>query len=348
MKLLENLYKSVGIDLGTANFLIYMKGRGIVVNEPTMVAINNRTNQILAVGDEAKKMLDRTPAHVTLVQPLINGVISDFEMTQEVIKHFFSKISEHTLFSRYHVAAVSIPTNLTEVERKSVEDAVVSSGASRVLLVEEPIASAIGTRLPIEEPTANMIVDVGGGTTEISIISIGGAVLSKSLNTAGQRFNEDLSKFIKSEYKLLIGEPTAEALKIQVGSALPVDDKLEMVVRGRDVATGLPKEVIVRNTQVRTALQKSLKTIADSIKSILEESPPELVGDILERGIHLSGGGSLLRGLDEYLERELQVDVRVVDDPLTCVVRGLGIIIEDVKRYETILSNQEKPKPVNL
>ncbi|MEX2054325.1 MAG: rod shape-determining protein [Candidatus Colwellbacteria bacterium] len=348
MKLFENLYKSVGIDLGTANFLIYVKGRGILVNEPTLVAINNRTNQILAIGDEAKKMLDRTPAHVTLIQPLISGVISDFETTQEIVKHFFSKIGERNFFSRYHIAAVSIPTNLTEVERKSVEDAIISAGASKVLLVEEPIASAIGTRLPIEEPTANMIVDIGGGTTEISIISVGGAVISKSLKTAGQKFNEDISRYIKSEYKLLIGEPTAEALKINVGSALPTDDKLEMVVRGRDITTGLPKEIIIRDTQIRTALQKSLKSIADSIKAILEDAPPELVGDILERGIHLSGGGSMLRNLDEYLERELQVDVRVVDDPLTCVVRGLGIIVEDIKKYETILSNQERPKPVNL
>ena len=348
MKLFENLYKSVGIDLGTANFLIYVKGRGIVVNEPTLIAINNRTHQILAVGEEANKMLDRTPAHVTLIKPLINGVISDFEMTQEIIRHFFSKLSEHNLFSRYRTAAVSIPTNLTEVERKSVEDAVVSAGASKVLLVEEPIASAIGTRLPIEEPTANMIVDIGGGTTEISIISIGGAVISRSLKIAGQRFNEDISRFIKSEYKLLIGEPTAEALKINVGSAVSTEEKLEMAVRGRDVSTGLPKEIIVRTAQVKTALQKSLKAIADVIKSILEDAPPELVGDILERGIYLSGGGSLLRGLDEYLERELQVETRMVDDPLTCVVRGLGIIIEDTKRYETILSNQEKPKLVNL
>ena len=334
MKLFENLYKSIGIDLGTANFLIYVKGKGIVVNEPTLIAVNNRTNQILAVGDEANKMLDRTPAHVTLIKPLINGVISDFEMTQEIIRYFFSKISEHNIFSRYRTAAVSIPTNLTEVERKSVEDAVISAGVSKVLLVEEP--------------TANMIVDIGGGTTEISIISVGGAVVSRSLKTAGQRFNEDISRFIRSEYKLLIGEPTSEAIKINVGSAVPVEDKLEMVVRGRDVSTGLPKEVIVRNAQIRTALQKSLKTIVDAIKTILEDAPPELVGDILERGIHLSGGGSLLRGLDEYLERELQVETRIVDDPLTCVIRGLGIIIEDTSRYETILSNQEKPKLVNL
>ncbi|MFH1694744.1 MAG: rod shape-determining protein [Patescibacteria group bacterium] len=348
MKLFKNLYKSVGIDLGTTNFLVYLRGRGIVVDEPTLVAINNRTNQILAIGEEAKKMLDRTPSHVTLVKPLINGVISDFEMTQEIIRHFLRKLGGSSVFSRYQTAAVSIPTNLTEVERKSVEDAVVSAGVSKVLLVEEPIAAAIGTRLPIEDPSANMIVDIGGGTSEISIISVGGAVISKSLQTAGQKFNDDISRFIKNEYKLLIGEPTAEALKINVGSALPVEEKLEMNVRGRDVATGLPKEVVVRNPQVRTAIQKSLKNISDSIKVILEDSPPELVGDVLEKGIYLSGGGSLLREIDRYLAREIQVETRVVDDPLTCVIRGLGIIIEDIPRYETILSNQERPKPINL
>lgn len=348
MKLFENLYKSIGIDLGTTNFLVYLKGRGIVVDEPTLVAINNRTNQILAIGEEAKKMLDRTPAHVTLIKPLVNGVISDFEMTQEIIRHFLNKLGESNFLSRFRTAAVSIPTNLTEVERKSVEDAVISAGASKVILVEEPIAAAIGARLSIEEPSANMIVNIGGGTSEISIISIGGAVISKSLKVAGQRLNEDIIRFIKNEYKLLIGEPTAETLKISVGSALPVEEKLELNVRGRDVASGLPKEVIVRNPQVRAAMQRSLKSIADSIKGILEDAPPELVGDVLEKGIYLSGGGSLLREMDEYLAKEVQVEVKIVEDPLTCVVRGLGIIIEDLPRHETILSNQERPKPVNL
>ena len=333
MQLFENLYKRVGIDLGTTNFLVYLRGRGIVVDEPTLVAINNRTGQILAIGEEAKKMLDRTPAHVTLIKPLVNGVISDFEMTQEITKHFLNKLEGGGLLSRFKTAAVSIPTDLTEVERKSVEDAVVSAGVSRVILVEEPIAAAIGARLPIEEPSANMIVDIGGGTSEISIISVGGAVMSKSLKVAGQKLNEDIIKFIKNEYKLLIGEPTAEALKINAGSALPVDEKLEMDVRGRDVASGLPKELVIRNPQVRAAIQKSLKNIADSIKNILEDAPPELVGDVLERGIYLSGGGSLLKEIDRYLEKEIQVAVRVVDDPLTCVIRGLGIIIEDLPRH---------------
>jgi len=346
MNLFENFHRSAGIDLGTANLLVYLKGRGIVIDEPTLVAINNRTNQILAIGNEAKKMLDRTPAHVTLIKPLMGGVISDFEMTEEILRYFLKNAGENNLFSRYKLAAVSIPTNLTEVERKSVEDAVTSAGAAKALLVEEPIASAIGIRLPVEEATANMIINIGGGTTEASIISIGGAVVSRSLKVAGQKFNEDIIKFVKSEHKLLIGEPTAEALKIGIGAAIPQDDRGEMPVRGRDASTGLPKEVIVKNSHIRIALQKSLKEIAGTVKSLLEESPPELVGDVHERGIHLAGGGALLRGLDKFLEREVSVKVSIVDDPLTCSVRGLGIIIEDLPRYETILSNQARSQPI--
>lgn len=334
--------------MGTVNFLVYLKGEGIVVNEPSLVAINNRTNQILAIGEEARKMLDRTPSHVSLVKPLVNGVISDFETTAEMLKYFLRQRRSNSLFYRYHLAAISIPTNLTEVERKSVEDAVISAGVSKVLLVEEPIASAIGIRLPVEEPTANMIINIGGGTTEVSIISVGGAVVSKSLKIAGQKLNEDIIKFIKSEHKLLIGEPSAEALKINIGSAIPLEERLEMPIRGRDLASGLPKEVVVKNTHIRAATQRSLKAMAEAAKELLEESPPELVGDVFERGIYLTGGGALLRGLDRYLEKELMVKVNLVDDPLTCAVRGLGIIIEDLSRYSTILSNQEQPRLVNL
>jgi rod shape-determining protein MreB len=348
LKLFKNFYKSVGIDLGTANSLVYLKGEGIVINEPSLVAINNRTNQILAIGEEAKKMLDRTPAHVNLVKPLINGVISDFETTEEILRYFLKQANSQSLFNRYQLAAVSIPTNLTEVEKKSVEDAAVSAGISKVILVEEPIASAIGIRLPIEEATAHMVINIGGGTTEIAIISIGGSVVDKSLKIAGQKFNEDIIKFVKNEHKLLIGEPSAEELKISIGSAIPLEGKLEMPVRGRDLATGLPKEIIVKNTQVRAALQRSLKAIAEAVKAILEEAPPELVGDVYQRGIYLTGGGAMLRGLDAYLERELMVKATLVDDPLTCVVRGLGMIIEDLPRYETILSNQERPRLINL
>jgi len=348
MKLFGNLYKSAGVDLGTANLLIYVKGEGVVVNQPTLVALNNRTNQILAIGDEAKRMLDRVPAHVTLVKPLINGVISDFEMTQEILQYFLKEASKKSPLTRYKLIAVTIPTNLTEVERKSVEDVVESAGASRVLLVEEPIASAIGIRLPVEDAAANMVINIGGGTTEFSIISVGGAVTSKSVKVAGQHLNDDIIKFIKSEHKLLIGEPTAEELKINIGSAIPTVERLEMPVRGRDVASGLPKEIILKDTHVRAAMQRSLKAIAENAKTLLEASPPELVGDVHERGIFLAGGGALLRGVDKYLEKEMSVDVTIVDDPLTCAVRGLGIIIEDLPRYETILSNQHHPVPIVL
>jgi len=347
MPLFRSFYKNVGVDLGTTNFLIYLEGRGIAVNEPTLIALNNRTGQILTIGGEAKKMLDRAPAHISLVKPLINGVISDFEMTEAIMKFFLRKISGGGLFSRYYLAAMSVPTNLTEVERKSVEDAAVSAGISKVLLVEEPIASAIGARLPIEEASANMIVDIGGGSTEVSVISVGGTVVSKSLKVAGQKLNDDIVRFIRDEFKLLIGEPTAEELKITVGSAIPTDEKLEMPVRGRDMATGLPKEIVVKSGNVRAAMQKSLKAIVEAIRELIEEAPPELVGDILKRGIYLSGGGSLLSGLDRYIEREVTVKTSVVDDPLTCVVRGLGIIIENLPKYESILSNQPKPKVIN-
>ncbi len=348
MKLFQNLYKSVGIDLGTTNTRLYLKGQGIVLDEPTLVAINNRTGELISVGNEAKKMIDRTPTHINLVRPLTNGVISDFEVTEQILKHLLRKVSGKGLFSHYYIAAISVPTNLTEVERKSVEDAVSSAGAAKVYLVETPIASAIGARLPVEEPISNMIVDIGGGTTEISIISVGGAVRSKSLKVAGDKFNEDIIRSIKEDYQLLIGEPTAEELKLTIGSALPMEERLEMAVRGRDMATGLPKEIVVKDAHIRAVLTKSLKTITEAIRSLIEESPPELVGDILKRGIYLSGGGSLLRGLNKFIEREIMVTTNVVDEPLTCAVRGLGMIVEDLPKYETILSNQSRPRNVDL
>lgn len=348
MKLFKNLYKNIGIDLGTTNTRLYIKGEGIVLDEPTLVAVNNRTGEVVSIGNDAKKMVDRTPAHISLIRPLTNGVISDFEVTEQILKYLFKKASGKNLLSRYYVAAISVPTNLTEVERKSVEDAVSSAGGGKIYLVETPIASAIGARLPIEEPVSNMIVDIGGGTTEISIISVGGAVKSKSLKVAGDKFNDDIIKSIKEDYQLLIGEPTAEELKLNIGSAIQLDEKLEMAVRGRDMATGLPKEIVIKDIHVRNVLQKSLRTITDAIRALIEESPPELVGDILKRGIYVSGGGSLLRGLDKFIQREITVTTNLVDDPLTCVVRGLGMIVEDLPKYETILSNQSKPRQVNL
>lgn len=347
MKIFGNFSKNIGVDLGTSNSFIYLENKGIVVGEPTVIAINNKTGQILAIGAEAKKMLDRTPQHISVIRPLKNGVISDFEMAEEILKHHLQNLSDG-FFHRYGLAVASTPTNLTEVERKSAEDAIASAGASRVFLVEEPIAAALGARLPIEEPTANMIIDIGGGTSEIAIISVGGTVVSKSLKIAGDKFNEDIIKFVKDEFKLAIGEPTAEQLKITVGSAVPIDEKLETTVRGRDLSSGLPKEVLVKNTHVRTALFKSLKALAENTRSLIENSPPELVGDILEKGIYLCGGSSLLRGLDSYLEREISTKTTLIDDPLTCVIRGLGMVVEDFKRYEKILNNQTKAQEIKI
>ena len=340
--------KDIGIDLGTANTLIYLAGRGIVINEPSIAAVNNKTGQVLAIGNEAKKMLGRTPNHINVVRPLINGVISDFDMTQEVLKNFLRRLKTGPLFFNYQRAVVGVPSNLTEVERKSVEDAVVGAGANKAYLIEEPLAAAIGARLPIHEPTANMIVDIGGGTTEVAIISMGGTVTAKSLKTAGDKLNDDIIRFIRDEFRLIIGEPTAEELKINIGSAVQLEDKLEMVIRGRDLATGLPKEVMVKDFQIRAAIVRSLKTIVETVREVVEVAPPELTGDILRRGIFLCGGGSLLRGLDELIAKDLSIITSVVDDPLTCVARGTGIVIENFRQYSPILNHPLIPRDIKV
>ncbi|MEK9154739.1 MAG: rod shape-determining protein [Patescibacteria group bacterium] len=339
--------KDIGIDLGTANSLVYLKGKGIVINEPSIVAINKKTNQVLAIGDEAKKMMGRAPSHVSVIRPLTNGVISDFEITQEILRHYFRKISGNKFFN-YHRAVIGIPTNLTEVERKSVEDAAISSGATKVYLVEEPVAAALGARLPINEPSANMIIDIGGGTSEIAIISMAGTVTAKSLKVAGDKLNDDIIRFIRDEFKLMIGEPTAEELKINIGSAVSQDERLEMAIRGRDMSSGLPREVLVKGTQIRAAISRSLHSIVSAIKETIETAPPELVGDILKRGIYLCGGGSLLRGIDELIEREINVATMVVDDPLTCVVRGTGIIAENIPDFSHIFNTPLRPLEINI
>ncbi len=340
--------KDIGIDLGTANTLIYLAGRGIVVNEPSIAAANNKTGQILAIGNEAKKMLGRTPNHINVVRPLINGVISDFDMTQEVIRSFLKRLKTNPLFFNYRRAVVGVPSNLTEVERKSVEDAVIGAGVSRAYLIEEPLAAAIGARLPIHEPTANMIVDIGGGTTEVAIISMGGTVTSRSLKTAGDKLNDDIIRFVRDEFRLIIGEPTAEELKINIGSATQLEEKLEMNIRGRDLATGLPKEVLVKDFQIRVAIVRSLKTIVEAVREVIEVAPPELTGDILRRGIFLCGGGSLLRGLNELISKDLTIVTTVVDDPLTCVARGTGVVIENFGQYSPILNQPLIPRDIKV
>ncbi len=347
MALFDNVFKDIGIDLGTANSLIYFKHKGIVVNEPSVAAINTKTNHILAVGEEAKKMLGRTPSHINVVRPLVNGVISDFEMTEEMLRHLLRRPKENAITS-YRRAILAIPNHLTEVERKSVEDAALNAGCSKVYLVESPTAAALGAGLPIMEPSASLIVDIGGGTTDIAVISMGGTVVSRTLKIAGDRFNEDIIHFVREESHLAIGESSAEFAKIAVGSAIPMDERLEVPIRGRDLTTGLPREIGMKNNHVRAAIAKSLRVVADSVHEVIEETPPELAGDVLRQGITLCGGGALLRGLAEFLEKETEVPVHIAEDPLTCVARGLGMMVDDFDTHRELLDNPLKPLSINL
>ncbi|MBI4094467.1 MAG: rod shape-determining protein [Candidatus Liptonbacteria bacterium] len=347
MALFGGFFKDIGIDLGTANSLIYLKGKGIVLSEPSVAAVNTKTNQILAIGEEAKKMLNRTPAHINVIRPLVGGVISDFEMTQEMLQHFMKRVSGRGVGS-FRRGVLAIPDGLTEVERKSVEDATVNAGCAKVYLVESPIAAALGAHLPIEAPTATLIVDIGGGTTDIAVISMGGIVISKTLKIAGDRLNSDIIRFAHDEFHLVIGEPTAEFAKISAGSAIPLDEKLEVPIRGRDMSEGLPREVIIKNTHVRAAIHKSLRAIVDAVKESIEHTPPELAGDMLKQGIFVCGGGALLRGFDQLIEKETSVSTVSVDDPLTCVARGLGRIVDNFEAHRSLLDNPLKPPQINL
>lgn len=347
MTFVDNLFKDVGIDLGTANSLVYLKGRGVVVNEPTVVALNNKTNQILAVGDDAKRMLGRTPTHIRVVRPLVSGVISDFEMTQELIRSFLKRLTKNSALG-FRRGILAIPDNLTEVERKSVEDAAINGGCGKVYLIQSPVSAALGANLPIHLPTASLVVDIGGGTTDVAVISMGGTVVSRTLKAAGDKFNEDIINFIRDEFKLDIGEPTAEFAKIVAGSAMAHNDKVEVNLRGRDISSGLPREITVKDSHIRAALAKSVKGIIDSVKEVIELTPPELAGDMLKQGVYLCGGGAMLKGLPQLIEKETSVETLVVDDPLTCVVRGLGKIVDRFDEHKELLDNPLKPMTINL
>lgn len=337
-KLLGKLSKDIGIDLGTATTLVYVRGRGIVINEPSVVAVNQKTDQVLAIGDEAKKMVGRTPAHISATRPLIEGVISDFEVTEQMLRYFIHKVHRDTftILPRPRVI-VGIPSGITEVEKKAVRDAALSAGAREVYLVEEAMAAAIGARLPVQEALGNMIVDIGGGTADIAVISLGGIVSSRNLRVAGDRLNQDIIDYARDELKLVLGEKTAEDIKISVGSAFELDEVLETAMRGRDLTTGLPREIIVNSDQIRHALSRSNKAIVDAVKDTIEATPPELVADIMSRGIILVGGGSLLRGMDKLIAKETKMPVKIIDDPLTAVARGAGIILEDLDKLSEVL-----------
>jgi len=344
-KLFGYFSHDIGIDLGTANTLVYVKSNGLAINEPSVVALNTKSKQILAIGDEAKKMVGRTPSNIVASRPLVDGVVSDFEVTEQMLKYFIEKVHKESfsIFPRPRVV-IGIPSGVTEVERRAVEDAVKNAGARQAFLIEEPMAAAIGARMPVQEAAGSMIVDIGGGTTEVAVISLGGIVASRSLRIAGDELNEDIIQFARDEYNLLLGERTAEDIKIAIGSAYPMDEKLDAVMRGRDLVTGLPKAITVDSDQIRQAISKSVTAIVDSVKMTVEETPPELVADIMDKGIYLAGGGALLRGLDKILSLATKIPVHIADDPLTSVVRGCGLVLEDLDTLKEVLINTQYEK----
>jgi len=368
-KLFSFFSEDIAIDLGTATSLVYVGGRGIVVFEPSVVAINKKTGQILAIGNEAKKMVGRTPSHIIATRPLVSGVVSDFEVTQQMLRYFIEKVHrKRFILSPRPRVIIGIPFNITEVEKKAVFDSTKNAGAREVFLIEQPMAAAIGARLPIQEAGGNFIIDIGGGTTEIAIISLGGVVVAKSLKIAGDKLNNDIIQYIQQEYKLLIGERTAESVKIGIGSVYPLKNsntvreslgrqKLtkkiekkekiikEMPVRGRNLVTGLPEEILVTEEDIRKAMEKSIRQIVTEVKNTIEETPPELLADIMTSGINLVGGGSLLGGLDKLLAKETKIPTKVIEDPVTAVVRGGGIILENLDELKKVLVQKEDIEP---
>lgn len=340
-QLIERFSRDIGIDLGTANTLVYLKGKGIVIVEPSVVAVNQKTGQVVAVGTQARDMLGRTPAHITAVRPLVEGVISDFEVTEEMLSYLIGKAdpSRTPLGPR---VVVGVPSGITNVEIRAVRDAARNAGAREVLIIEEPMAAALGARLPVHDPVGTMIIDIGGGTTDIALISLGGIVRSKNLRVAGDVLNQDIASYIRSEFKILVGERTAEDVKIAVGSAMKQPVSLTTTIRGRDLVTGLPREIVITDADVREAIGQSVATIIEAVKEVIETAPPEVVADVMQKGIYLTGGGALLRGLPELLAEVLKVPIHVVDDPLTTVVRGTGVILEDVDAYRSVLVDDDE------
>ena len=329
--------RDIGIDLGTANTLVHVRGRGIAISEPSVVAKDLRTGQVLAIGAEAKRMVGRTPSSISAVRPLKDGVISDFDITEQMLRYFINKVHDRALLFPRPRVIVGIPSGVTEVEKRAVQDAALSAGARWCRLVEEPMAAAIGAGLPVQEPSGSMIVDIGGGTTEVAVTSLGGIVISRSIRIGGDEIDDDIVAYARREFNLLMGERTAEDIKIAIGSAYPLDEEVSTFFRGRDLLTGLPRSIEVTSAQIREAIEPSVEAIVDAIKQTIEETPPELVADVMDQGIYLAGGGALLRGLDTRVSEATQMAVHVAEDPLTCVVRGCGKILEDLVQFDRSL-----------
>ena len=333
--LLSSLSNDVGIDLGTATTLVYLKGEGIVLCEPSVVAVQKSSGSVLKVGEEAKRMVGKTPGSIVAIRPMKDGVIADFDITEEMLRYFISKVHTKKVFIRPRIV-VAVPSEITEVEKRAVKDSAIRAGAREVIPIEEPIAAAIGVGLPIAEPQGNMIIDVGGGTTEIAVISLGGIVYARSIRVGGDEMDEAIIEHMKKNYNLMIGVRTAEEIKIKIGSAWPLDEELTIEVRGRDLITGLPKFIRATSEEIREALQAPLREIVEATKVTLERTPPELAADLIERGIVLCGGGSLLRGLDKLISEETGLACFVADDPLTAVALGTGKVLEEPKTLKTI------------
>ena len=330
---------AIAVDLGTANTLIYVRGEGIVLNEPSVVAIDRATNKIKGVGLEAKRMLGRTPDGVLAVRPMKDGVIADFDVTEKMLRYFLTLIIDNHIFKVKPRVIVCVPSGITEVEKRAVRDSAVGAGAKEVFMVAEPMAAAIGVGLPVETPTGNMVIDIGGGTTEIAVIALSGIVSDTSIRTGGDELDIAIVQFMRKNYNLLIGEPTAEQIKIQIGSAAPVGEEREMEVKGRDLVSGIPKTVRVHSSEIREAIQEPIQQIVDAVRRALEITPPELASDIVDRGIVMTGGGALIRGLDLLLSQETNLPIHVDEDPLTCVVRGTGRILDDEDKYWSVLQS---------
>lgn len=336
------LANDIGIDLGTANTLVYLRGKGIVINEPSVVAINRKTGQVVAVGGQAKEMLGRTPQHISAVRPLVEGVISDFEVTEEMLTYFINKAQHGTRSLLGPRVVVGVPSGITNVESRAVRDAARNAGARDVHIVEEPMAAAIGMRLPVHEAGGVMVIDIGGGTTDIAALALNGIVVSRNVRIAGDRFNSDIIAYVRDEFKIVIGEKTAEEAKHAIASVREDEAPKEALVRGRDLITGLPREVLITDADLREALSRSIDSLIQAIKDVLEEMPPEVLADVLQRGIFITGGGMLIRGFPELLSLMLKVPVHASEDPLTSVVRGTGIILEHFDAFKEVLMDQDE------
>ncbi|NLL69780.1 MAG: rod shape-determining protein [Epulopiscium sp.] len=336
--------KDMGIDLGTANTLVFIKGKGIIVNEPSVVAVDTRIKQVLAVGDEAKQMIGRTPGNIVAMRPMKDGVIADFETTEAMLRYFINKAYKKGFFNGKPRVVVCVPSGVTEVEKRAVIEATINAGARErdAYLVEEPMAAAIGAGLPVAEPTGSMVVDIGGGTSEVAVISLGGVVTSKSLRIAGDELDEYIVNYIKKEYSLMIGERTAEEIKLTIGSAYPIHPEEKKQIRGRDLISGLPKTIEVTSQEILHALQEPVNAIVDAIKFTLEKTPPELAADIMETGIMLTGGGALLKGLDQLINQETGMPVHIAEEPLNCVVLGTGLVLEHIDTLKSVLISPRK------